>query len=74
MKKLYFLGNGRPFAVELLNARQTNSLNRFLVMDTLKLLEKKVNDENVDIKVVSLFKTTSKQVLTLNVGADGKNL
>lgn len=41
---------------------------------TLKSLENKTNAENVDIKVISLCRANPKQVLSLNVGVDGKVL
>ncbi|VDO30930.1 unnamed protein product, partial [Heligmosomoides polygyrus] len=65
------LGEGRPFAVELRNSRFINSLKGTDCADTLRLLEKKINQQ-LDISVKYLTKVTREEAESLSVGDEGK--
>jgi tRNA U54 and U55 pseudouridine synthase Pus10 len=61
------LGNGRPFAVRLINPKKSAD---FLTADKLQEIRKEIN-KNVDISVSSLFLVSKKVVEILNVGVEG---
>lgn len=76
------LGTGRPFAVQLLNARRVADLfpAKNLTLqnssaepkDVLQNLSKNINSLNKDISVNSLFRVNAKEAQNLNVGQEGK--
>ncbi|KAH7696307.1 Protein Y48C3A.20, partial [Aphelenchoides avenae] len=65
------LGSGRPFAVQLLNARKVASLRPKVVAETLARLTEEVN-KDIDIDISPLVKVSTKQALQLNVGQEEK--
>lgn len=54
------LGQGRPFAVNLINARTIHAL---LSKSTFDSLAEQINQKNPDIKVNFLTRVTAKQVI-----------
>lgn len=62
------LGTGRPFAVQLVNAREPTGQRGEAI---LARLEGHINRREVDVRVNSLAFVNDKAVLTLNVGQEG---
>ncbi len=63
------LGDGRPFAVQLNNARELPDKSNLVE------LEEAINggnSDNRDIRVLSLAQVSSRDVLCLNVGQEGE--
>lgn len=71
------LGLGRPFAVQLLNARHVadlfpkNCKNGLSEENILEKLAQKINHLHKDISVNSLIRVNAKEALELNVGQEG---
>jgi len=63
------LGTGRPFTVQLVNAREPTGQRGAAI---LHKLEEHINRVEHDVKVNSLAFVNDKAVLTLNVGQEGK--
>ncbi|CAD5211444.1 unnamed protein product [Bursaphelenchus okinawaensis] len=65
------LGNGRPFAVNLINAKKTGSLKGLTKQTTLTLLNEVINKDS-DISVGPLTVVSNNQAQVLNVGQEEK--
>src|SRR4051794_33224622 len=63
-------GSGRPFAVQLVNARQEGASKSN--GPRLGKLEELVNRANPDIRINSLAHVDSAEVIRLNVGQEGE--
>lgn len=61
------LGTGRPFAVQLLNARKLKPLGNY---ETLSKLQAEINCD-LDVKVCQLCRVSQKSAQILNVGQEG---
>uniref|UniRef100_A0A914MXN9 tRNA pseudouridine(55) synthase n=1 Tax=Meloidogyne incognita TaxID=6306 RepID=A0A914MXN9_MELIC len=67
------LGTGRPFVVQLLNARRTSCLNYKNSTEKLQELANEINsDPRKEVVVNSLAQVNAKQALILNVGLEEK--
>jgi tRNA pseudouridine synthase 10 len=67
------LGEGRPFAVVLQNARKWAEMySRETREKILKILKEKINAENKDIKIGDLVVVTQRETQLLNVGQEEK--
>lgn len=67
------LGTGRPFVVQLLNARRTSCLNYKNSTEKLQELANEINsDSRKEVIVNSLTQVNAKQALILNVGLEEK--
>jgi tRNA pseudouridine synthase 10 len=65
------LGNGRPFAVQLIDAKHVGCLKRDKLDTTLKFLQDEIN-KNTDIHVSPLVLVNAQEALKLNVGEEEK--
>jgi tRNA pseudouridine synthase 10 len=65
------LGNGRPFAVQIINAQITECFSRDRLEATLNYFKEEIN-KDVDIYVDHLALVTAKQAEKLNVGEEEK--
>lgn len=69
------LGTGRPFAVQLINARRVADLfpknSTSDKENVLEKLAKQINNLHKDISVNSLVRVNAKEVQDLNVGQEG---
>jgi tRNA pseudouridine synthase 10 len=66
------LGNGRPFAVQVIDAKLAECLRGSKQAETLKILQDEINKDK-DIYVDSFACVTGQQAEKLNVGDEGKN-
>lgn len=64
------LGNGRPFAIQIINAQIANCFKRDQLNETLKFLQNEIN-KDPDVHVNSLAVVNAKQAEKLNVGDEG---
>lgn len=64
------LGSGRPFAIQLINARLSECLRGDRLKATLKFMQDEINKDK-DIYVGPLSRVTAQQAEKLNVGAEG---
>jgi len=65
------LGNGRPFAVQLLDAKSVQWLRGEKMAENLKYLQNEIN-KDTDIFVGELFQVNSQEAEKLNVGVEEK--
>ncbi|CAD5215797.1 unnamed protein product [Bursaphelenchus xylophilus] len=65
------LGNGRPFAVNIINAKKTESMKGLKKQTTLDLLRELINNE-LDISISPLSVISNNQAQVLNVGQEEK--
>lgn len=65
------LGNGRPFAVNVINAKLYDCLHGEKKHETLKRIQNEIN-KNTDIYVSDLFRVSASQAEKLNNGDDEK--
>ncbi|KAI6172120.1 DNA topoisomerase [Aphelenchoides besseyi] len=65
------LGSGRPFAVQIINARKVDSLKGERLPETLKYLREEIN-KDPDVSVGELVRVTAQRVEDLKIGQEEK--